>query len=563
MQRNTTKHPKAQHATTRREATRHRAAHHGAARRNTARPSRAHHNTARTDTTQHVKPQHDAARRTTAHHNTKQGTLTEGLTKSSHCTPRKEPHQPAAHQQRATARPATTVAVHPHKLPPEGYNQHRGDERTRLTQGHTKPPGTAAHQAEPEPSLTGGGAEPSLYTTHTTHGAGAQPGKTQPPTAIRKATQNADKCVHQPREGRGRDRQTPPRRENRRGGTRTAKSHHNAHQHHNRRPNPPPRRHRRWDPTKRVRGDHPAKTCNTKPRAAAHREKGHPKHADTHIVERNTNKQQTTRPGREGMGGQRTRDPTPGQRATNTTKPPAKKKPKGRGGANPTTSNTRAPPGKAGNKRGAHTNKHTPEHTSQEWRGAAAAQAQPHPSAPHPQPGSAGGHAGRAHKHTHTTHFMSVYFFSQLHLFPRLPRDARQPGLECTTRGDEENLKESVKSNSNSHYSIIQPDDQQPTNLEYEYDKLFSEVENIASSVPLESTASPVAEPERRRITLPFFPVTLLNMLVFFSTLICQILCRLCLPCPKAWDQRSRPPRKRKRHCPRRKIKRVPLAEFR
>ena len=158
----------------------------------------------------------------------------------------------------------------------------------------------------------------------------------------------------------------------------------------------------------------------------------------------------------------------------------------------------------------------------------------------------------------HATHIL----LQQLHLFPRLPRDARQPGLECTTHGDQETLKESVKSNSNSHYSIIQPDDQQPTNLGYEYDKSFSEAENIASSVPLESSASRVTEPERRRITLPTSPVTLLNMLVFFSTLICQILCRLRLPRPKASGQRSRPPCKHKRHCPRRKIKRVPLAEF-
>ena len=96
---------------------RHEAAHHGATRRKTVRPSRAHRNTAQTNTTQHVKTRHDAARRTTTHHNTKQGTLTEGLTKSSHRTPRKEPHQPATHRQRATARPATTVAVHPHQPP--------------------------------------------------------------------------------------------------------------------------------------------------------------------------------------------------------------------------------------------------------------------------------------------------------------------------------------------------------------------------------------------------------------------------------------------------------------
>ena len=136
----------------------------------------------------------------------------------------------------------------------------------------------------------------------------------------------------------------------------------------------------------------------------------------------------------------------------------------------------------------------------------------------------------------HATHILH----QQLHLFPCLPRDARQPDLECTTHGDQETLKESVRSNSNSHYSIIQPDDQQPTNLGYEYDKSFSKVVNIASSVPLESTASPVAEPERCRISLPISPVTLPNMLLFFSTLICQILCRLRLSRPKASGQRSR-----------------------
>ena len=59
--------------------------------------------------------------------------------------------------------------------------------------------------------------------------------------------------------------------------------------------------------------------------------------------------------------------------------------------------------------------------------------------------------------------------------------------------------------------------------------------------------------------------MTLLNMLIYFSILICQILCRLRLPRPKASCQSSpsRPPRNCKHHCPRRKIKPVPLAEFR
>ena len=159
MQRNTTRHPKAQHATARRDATRHRAAHHGAARRNTARPSRAHRSTARPtrrSTAKHRTTQHSAPQHTTT---SKQGTLAEGLTKSSHRTPPKEPHQPATHRQRATAHPATTVEVHRHKPPPESTNQHRGDERTQLTQGHREPP----DPAEPEPNPAGRGAEPSVY----------------------------------------------------------------------------------------------------------------------------------------------------------------------------------------------------------------------------------------------------------------------------------------------------------------------------------------------------------------------------------------------------------------
>ena len=50
------------------------------------------------------------------------------------------------------------------------------------------------------------------HITHPTHGAGARPGQAQAPTATRLATPNDDQCVHQPREGRGRNRQPPPRK---------------------------------------------------------------------------------------------------------------------------------------------------------------------------------------------------------------------------------------------------------------------------------------------------------------------------------------------------------------
>ena len=49
-----------------------------------------------------------------------------------------------------------------------------------------------------------------MYITHPSHWAGARPSKTQAPTAPRLTTSNADQCVHQPREGRGRNRQTSP-----------------------------------------------------------------------------------------------------------------------------------------------------------------------------------------------------------------------------------------------------------------------------------------------------------------------------------------------------------------
>ena len=63
----------------------------------------------------------------------------------------------------------------------------------------------------------------------------------------------------------------------------------------------------------------------------------------------------------------------------------------------------RAPePGVAGYKRSAHTNTHTPQHPSYEWRGAAETRAQAHAPTPHTPARSGGVQAERAHKHTHT-----------------------------------------------------------------------------------------------------------------------------------------------------------------
>ena len=127
-----------------------------------------------------------------------------------------------------------------------------------LTQNHKQPPGAAAQPAEPGRNPAGRGAEPTVYIAHPTHGAGTRPNRTQLKTAARKTTLNAGQCVHQPRKGRGRNRQAPPPQKKTEGGggkgAKTAHSRQTARQHHQRRPNPPPRRHRRQDPQRGTGG---------------------------------------------------------------------------------------------------------------------------------------------------------------------------------------------------------------------------------------------------------------------------------------------------------------------
>ena len=60
-------------------------------------------------------------------------------------------------------------------------------------------------------------------------------------------------------------------------------------------------------------------------------------------------------------------------------------------------------PGVAGYKRSAHTDKHTPQHPSQEWRGAAETRAQAQTPTSHTPARSGRVQAERAHKHTHTS----------------------------------------------------------------------------------------------------------------------------------------------------------------
>ena len=206
------RHNPPQHDAARRGTARHTTARHGATRHNKAGLTATQHGPARRSTEKHGTTQHGTPQSTTKR---KQGTLTEGLTQRSRRTPRKAPHQPATHQQGATAPPATTVAVCAHKTLPESQFQHRGGRSTPktpapLTQGLTKSPGATAQPAEPEPNPARRATEASVYITHKTHVAGARPSKPQAPTATWLTTPNADQCVLEPREGRRRAGKPPP-----------------------------------------------------------------------------------------------------------------------------------------------------------------------------------------------------------------------------------------------------------------------------------------------------------------------------------------------------------------
>ena len=100
-------------------------------------------------------------------------------------------------------------------------------------------------------------------------------------------------------------------------GKRTADSHQTACQHHKRRPNPHPESTEERTP-KEAQGNHPAKTGNTKPGTAAHREKGH-RNMQTHTT-LEKKRAPAAQPERKGMGAQGPPGPGQGQPATNTRK---------------------------------------------------------------------------------------------------------------------------------------------------------------------------------------------------------------------------------------------------
>ena len=334
-----------------------------------------------------------------------------------------------------------------------------------------------------------------MYITDPTHRAGARPSKTQPPTAARFTTPNAHQCVHQPREGRGRNRQTPPQDK---GGARdrpsatkppTHTTRDDTHGPPRRNTGGPPsgnrqhptkssgaaekrtpltRRHtprwgrdgqkktRRcswnergrgdghhqtpvWDRQRRSPQDHDTTGPKTTPLPPAARKKKQKERGGDEPHPRQLPQTPTPQARTPEGDGKRTRRRTVATRCTTQ----ARKKPESRqnpnshahtpprqewrgisraharththpnaptrsGGAQrkPEPKHTRPhrtpQPAVAGYKQGTHTNTHTLQHPSQDWRGAAATQAQAHTPAPHLQPGGVGDQAQHAHKHTQT-----------------------------------------------------------------------------------------------------------------------------------------------------------------
>ena len=212
-----------------------------------------------------------------------------------------------------------------------------------------------------------------MYIAHPTHGAGTRPNRTQPPTAARKTTLNTGQCVRQLREGRGRNRQPPPRKEKRtEGGGGGARKQPRA--------TKPPTNTTRGGQTpppegtedrtpKEAQGDHPAKTGNTKPGTAAHREKGH-RNMQTHTTRKKKERAQPS-PKERGWGDRdhRARDrdtqqPTPQKKNRSAKNTPRQPSQAGRGTAETRAQHAcphRTPePETAGGKRSAHETTHVP-----------------------------------------------------------------------------------------------------------------------------------------------------------------------------------------------------------
>ena len=170
-----------------------------------------------------------------------------------------------------------------------------------------------------------------MYIAHPTHVAGTRPNRTQPPTAARKTTLNAGQCVRQPGKGRGRNRQPPPPKKKKNetgGGGGGARKQPTA--------TKPPANTTRGGQTphpegtedrtpETAQGDHRAKTRNTNPGTAAHREKGH-RNMQTHTTKKNKRASSPAR--KKGDGGTGTTRPRTGEPSNRHHKAKEKKRKK-------------------------------------------------------------------------------------------------------------------------------------------------------------------------------------------------------------------------------------------
>ena len=156
-----------------------------------------------------------------------------------------------------------------------------------------------------------------MYKAHPTHRAGTRPHRTQLKTAARKTTLNAGRCVRQPREGRGGNRQTPPPPKKKGGGR--GKRHENSPQPPNRPPTPPQaakpplRRHRKKDPH-RGTGGPPTQNRQHKAGNSGPRGKG------TRKKKKKKKREPPAQPERKGMEGQGSQSPEKRKKTKEKTK---------------------------------------------------------------------------------------------------------------------------------------------------------------------------------------------------------------------------------------------------
>ena len=252
---------------------------------------------------------------------------------------------------------------------------------------------------------------PGVYITHPTHRAGARPSRVQAPTATMLATPNASQCVHQPREGRGRNRQTSLKKKEGKQTNSTDKKRGGQEadtQPRSRAPtpqeagSPPSQATRKATPSgapERTPEDRCAKPGDTQPSAAAHRRKEHPANAGAHpsgeVAGRKKKHGRSRNERGRGDGDQENQDrdmqrrtpqshDTTGPKAT--LPPPQPKKKQTRGGTNPIHGSPRRPP------------RHRQPHQRVAGNGRGASE-QPHVRTPKPEKSGVQGKSKPTHTH--------------------------------------------------------------------------------------------------------------------------------------------------------------------